>query len=131
MSFRQGDDGARRLVMNLPGNLDKEALKRLPDRIGYISTEDNRIAKSALVEVDPPYRYNAGKPVPHPDPGKVQTQLNLEKNRNFAHNLMGRDFISKKEAERIVFRKQYEIEEEMQIEEELLEEGDGAAVWDD
>ena len=131
MSFRQGDDGSRRLVMNLPGNLDKEALKRLPDRIGYISTEDNRIAKSALVEVDPPYRYNAGKPVPHPDPGKVQTQLNLEKNRNFAHNLMGRDFISKKEAERIVFRKQYEIEEEMQIEEELLEEGDGAAVWDD
>ena len=44
---------------------------------------------------------------------------------------MERDFISKKEAEKIVFRKQYEQEEEMKIEEELLEEGDGAAVWDD
>lgn len=130
ISFRQGDDSARRLVSNLPGNLDREALKRLPDRIGYVSTEDNRIAKSVLLEVDPPYRYNAGKVVPHPDPGKTQTQLNIEKNRNFARDLMKRDFVSKEDAENIVFRKYFKKENEIDLEEELLEEGD-ASVWEE
>lgn len=130
ISFRQGDDSARRLVSNLPGNLDREALKRLPDRIGYVSTEDNRVAKSALIEVDPPYRYNAGKVVPHPDPGKVQTELNLEKNRNFARELMNRDFVSKEDAEKIVFRKHFKEENDLDLENELLKEGD-AGVWDE
>lgn len=130
ISFRQGDDSARRLVSNLPGNVDKEGLKRLPDRIGYVSTEDNRAMKSILVEVAPPYRYNAGKVVPHPDPGEIQTQVNLEKNRNFAYDLMKRDFILKKDAERIVFRKQIREEEKLQEEKEMLEQGD-ALLWDD
>lgn len=129
MTFRQGDDGARRLVMNLPGNLDKEALKRLPDRIGYLSTEDNRIAKSALLEVDPPYRYNDGKLVPHPDDKEIQTNRNLATNRNVARELMKRDFISKEDAEQIVFHKQFRQKEDLQLETELLEEGD--ALWDD
>ena len=61
VTFRQGRDGAVRMSANLPGHPDIDGLQGLPDRIGYVSTEDNRIAKNGLVEVDPPYRYNAGK----------------------------------------------------------------------
>lgn len=129
ISFRQGDDSARRLVSNLPGNLDRDSLKRLPDRIGYISTEDNRQAKSVLIEVSPPYRYNDGKIVPHPDPGEKATRYNIDKNRKYARELMERDFLSKCAAEKIVFQKVYNEEEEIQIEEQLLEEGD--SLWDD
>ncbi len=130
ISFRQGDDSARRLVSNLPGKLDRDALKRLPDLKGYVSTEDNSVAKSVLIEVDPPYRYNAGKVVPHPDPGEVQTKLNYEKNRNYARELMKRDFISRKDAEQVVFRKFYKEENEIDLETELLKEGD-ATVWEE
>ena len=129
MTFRQGDDGARRLINNLPGNLDREALKRLPDMRGFLSTEDGKEIKSILVKVDPPYRYNDGKPVPHPDPDNKQTTRNIVKNRKLAHELMHRDFVSKAQAEGIVFHKHFEQQEEIDIENELLEEGD--AMWDD
>lgn len=129
MTFRQGDDGARRLINNLPGNLDRDALKRLPDMRGFLSTEDGKEIKSILIKVDPPYRYNDGKVVPHPDPDNRQTNKNIEKNRKLARELMRRDFISKKEAERIVFSSHFDRLEEIEIENELLEEGD--AMWDD
>lgn len=129
ISFRQGEDAARRLVPNLVGNVDKEGLKRLPDCIGYVSTEDNGVMKSILVQVDPPYRYNDGKAVPHPDPGEVQTKRNNTKNRKLAREFMSRDFISRKNAEEIVFHKHMAIEESLKLEEELLEEGD--ALWDE
>lgn len=129
MTFRQGDDGARRLINNLPGNLEREALKRLPDMRGFLSTEDGKEIKSILIKVDPPYRYNDGKVVPHPDPDNKKTAKNLEKNRKLARELMRRDFIMKKEAERIVFSKHFDHEEEIEIENELLEEGD--ALWDE
>lgn len=129
MTFRQGDDGARRLINNLPGGLDRDALKRLPDMRGFLSTEDEKEIKSILIKVDPPYRYNDGKVVPHPDPDNIKTAKNIEKNRKLARELMRRDFIMKKEAERIVFRKHFDHEEEIEIENELLEEGD--ALWDE
>ncbi|EHO25239.1 ATP-binding protein [[Clostridium] innocuum] len=105
VTFRQGRDGAVRMSANLPGHPDIDGLQGLPDRIGYVSTEDNRIAKTVLVEVDPPYRYNAGKVVPHKEGENVQAEMNTEKNRNEARSLMRRDFLSKEEAEKIVFRK--------------------------
>ena len=129
MTFRQGDDGARRLINNLPGNLDRESLKRLPDMRGFLSTEDGKEIKSILVKVDPPYRYNNGKPVPHPDPNNKQTTINITKNRKLARELMHRDFVSRAQAERIVFHKHFDQQEEIEIENELLEEGD--AMWDD
>lgn len=128
ISFRQGDDSAKKLVPNLPGNVDRDALKRLPDRIGYLSTEDNRKMKSILIEVDPPFRYNEGKVVPHPDPGEKQTSKNNRKNREFAHDLMKRDFMSRKNAEEIVFGRHYKEVADLEIEKELLEVGD--ALWD-
>lgn len=130
ISFRQGDDAARRLANNLPGNVDRDALKRLPDRLGYISTEDEKEMKSILVEVQPPYRYTEGKVIPYPDTsnGQIVTRMNIEKNRNFAKDLMKRDFLLKKDAEQLLFHKQYSVEESLQVEEELLEEGD--ALWD-
>ncbi len=129
MTFRQGDDGARRLINNLPGNLDRESLKRLPDMRGFLSTEDGKEIKSILVKVAPPYRYNNGKPVPHPDPNNKQTTINITKNRKLARELMHRDFVSRAQAERIVFHKHFDQQEEIEIENELLEEGD--AMWDD
>ena len=129
MTFRQGDDGARRLINNLPGNLDREALKRLPDMQGYLSTEDEKEIKSILVKVDPPYRYNDGLPVPHPDPDNRHTTKNIIKNRKLARSLMERDFMTKKQAEAVVFKKHFERQEEIEIENELLEAGD--ALWDE
>ena len=35
----------------------------------------------------------------------MQAEMNTEKNRNEARSLMRRDFLSKEEAEKIVFRK--------------------------
>lgn len=129
MTFRQGDDGARRLINNLPGNLDRDALKRLPDMRGFLSTEDGKEIKSILVKVDPPYRYNDGLPVPHPDPDNKQTMKNIQKNRKLARELMMRDFITRKDAERIVFKQHFDQQEEIDIENELIEEGD--AMWDE
>ena len=42
---------------------------------------------------------------------------------------MHRDFVSRAQAERIVFHKHFDQQEEIEIENELLEEGD--AMWDD
>lgn len=119
ITFRQGDDAAKRLVNNLPGNLDREGLKRLPDMRGYVSTEDQKVIKSILIKVDPPYRYNDGKLVPHPDPDNKATRKNADKNRAFARKLMERDFVSKKDAEHIVFPQNHA---------DKTEEGDG--LWD-
>lgn len=129
ITFRQGDDAARRLVNNLPGNLDRDSLKRLPDMRGYVSTEDQKVNKSVLISVSPPYRYTDGKAVPYPDPNNVATNKNIKKNRTFARKLMERDFMSKQEAERIVFHKYFAKEDQLQTEAELLEEGD--SLWDE
>ncbi len=129
ITFRQGDDAARRLVNNLPGKLERESLKRLPDMRGYVSTEDGKVNKSVLIQVSPPYRYTDGKIVPYPDPNNTATNINIKKNREFARSLMRRDFMSKQEAERIVFYKHFAKEDQLQTEIELLEEGD--ALWDE
>ena len=129
ITFRQGDDAARRLVNNLPGNLERDSLKRLPDMRGYVSTEDQKVNKSVLISVSPPYRYTDGKAVPYPDPNNVATNKNIKKNRTFARKLMERDFMSKQEAERIVFHKYFAKEDQLQTEAELLEEGD--SLWDE
>lgn len=126
LTFRQGDDAARRLVLDMPGNIDREALKRLPDCVGYVSTEDNRENKSVIIKVRPPYRYTDGKLVNYMD--EQANRKNAEKNREEARKLMRRDFMSREEAEQIVFRKQYAKVARLQEEEELLEEGD--ASWD-
>lgn len=126
LTFRQGDDAARRLVLDMPGNIDREALKRLPDCVGYVSTEDNRENKSVIIKVRPPYRYTNGKLVNYMD--EQANRKNAEKNREEARKLMRRDFMSREEAEQIVFRKQFAKVARLQEEEELLEEGD--ASWD-
>lgn len=130
ISFRQGDDAARRLVNNIPGNIDRESLKRLIDCVGFVSTEDDSEMKSVLIKVNPPYRYTNGKLVPFPDesPNKHITSENLAKNRSFGRSLMTRDFVSRPEAEQIVFHKLYTMNDQLALEQELLEEGD--ALWD-
>lgn len=126
LTFRQGDDAARRLVLDMPGNIDREALKRLPDCVGYVSTEDNRENKSVIIKVSPPYRYTDGKLVNYLD--EKANQKNTEKNRKLARELMQRDFLRREDAERLVFRKQYAKAARLQEEAELLEEGDSS--WD-
>ena len=126
LTFRQGDDAARRLVLDMPGNIDREALKRLPDCVGYVSTEDNRENKSVIIKVSPPYRYTDGKLVNYLD--EKANQRNTEKNRKLARELMQRDFLRREDAERLVFRKQYAKAARLQEEAELLEEGDSS--WD-
>lgn len=131
ISFRQGDDAGRRLAPNLPGHVDKEALKRLPDLLGYISAEDNNILKSILVKVNPPHRYTDGKLLPFPDnsPGHIVTKQNIDKNRKFGRELMCRDFISRLAAEQIVYGHMMAKNKDIEVEHELLEEGDG--LWDE
>lgn len=130
ISFRQGDDAARRLVNNIPGNVSRESLKQLTDCVGFVSTEDDNEMKSVLIKVNPPYRYTDGKLVPFPDesPNKHITSENLAKNRKFSRDLMKRDFVSRQEAEQIVFHKIYAEHDQIELEQELLEEGD--ALWD-
>lgn len=130
ISFRQGDDAARRLVNNIPGNVSRESLKQLTDCVGFVSTEDDSEMKSVLIKVNPPYRYTDGKLVPFPDesPNKHITSENLAKNRKFGRDLMLRDFVSRQESEQIVFHKIYAEKEQVELEQELLEEGD--ALWD-
>lgn len=48
----------------------------------------------------------------------------MNKNRGFAHKLMSRDFLSREEAEKIVYRKHFENLELEEYEKELLDEGD-------
>lgn len=130
ISFRQGDDAARRLVANIPGNVSRDALKQLSDRAGYLSTEDDDQMKSVLINVDPPYRYTDGKLLPFPDlsPNHIVTSKNIEKNRKFGRMLMKRDFISKQDAEKLIFNKIDEEKEAIAYEQKLLMEGD--ALWD-
>lgn len=130
ISFRQGDDAARRLVNNIPGNISRESLKQLTDCVGFVSTEDDSEMKSVLIKVNPPYRYTDGKLVPFPDesPNKHITSENLAKNRKFGRDLMLRDFVSRQESEQIVFHKIYAEKDQIELEQELLEEGD--ALWD-
>lgn len=142
VSFKQGDESSGTLARKIrSGDVTADALKSLSQFIGYVSTEDNGKEKSVLIKVRPPYRYTDGKPVPYEDPKAVEA--NEKKNRTFARKLMARDFMSKEQAEKIVFARHYEEEAFLEEEQQLLTSGDsalpidpekekeGESIWDD
>lgn len=132
VSFRQGEAGARKIVANTPNcPINAEALKRLPDRVGFVTTYDTGSIKTIMVEVQPPYRYNNGILVPHGNKmeDRVQQEINRSKNRTFARELMPKDSMKRKDAERLVFKGHFELEEKLIIEDERLREGD-EMLWE-
>ena len=142
ISFKQKEVAATTLQRNIPSqDVSKNDLMNLPTFVGYLSTEEKGKEQSILIKVKPPYRYTNGKLVDHKDIAKVQE--NLIKNRKFAHELMARDFLSREEAERIVYKKHFNRIELEEYEKELLDEGDSLVraedsnklkeeiIWDD
>ncbi|MEG0314453.1 MAG: type IV secretory system conjugative DNA transfer family protein [Erysipelotrichaceae bacterium] len=126
ITFRQGADAARMLVANTPNfAMDRNALLSLPDRIGFVSTSDSSEMKTIMVDVKPPYRYTEGKLVNYENTEAVTRNMN--KNRMIAEELSRRDFMSKNEAEKLIFKKSMK-EEAIEYEHDLIKEGD--QVWD-
>lgn len=111
------------LQRNIPSqDVSKNELMNLPTFVGYLSSEEKGKEQSILIKVKPPYRYTEGRLVDHKNITEVQENLN--KNRRFAHKLMARDFLSREEAEKIVYRKHFKNLELEEYEKELLDEGD-------
>lgn len=142
ISFKQKEAAATTLQRNIPSqDVSKNDLMNLPTFVGYLSTEEKGKEQSILIKVKPPYRYTNGNLVDHKDTAEVQENLN--KNRKFAHELMARDFLSREEAERIVYKKHFNRIELEEYEKELLDEGDSLVraedsdklkeeiIWDD
>lgn len=141
ISFKQKETAAMTLQRNIPSqDVSKNDLMNLPTFVGYLSTEEKEKEQSILIKVKPPYRYTKGRLVDHKNITEVQENLN--KNRKFAHELMARDFLSRKEAERIVFKKHFNRIEMEEYEKGLLGEGDlliraedsdkkETIIWDD
>ncbi len=130
VSFKQKEAAANILQRSIPsGDVAKTDLMQLPQLVGYLSTVDSKKERSILIKVRPPFRYNNGKLVDHNNQKEIEK--NIEKNRKFAYELMARDFFSREEAEKIVYRKQYDMKELDEIEQELLEEGDSLVVAED
>lgn len=130
VSFRQGDTGARKIIMNTPNcPIDTDALKRLRDRVGYLTTADQGKVKTIMIEVKPPYRYTAGELVPHDNTrdSQIKQQVNKEKNKNFAKELMARDWMTKAEAEKVVFKKHFAKKAELKKAEER---GEMEDLWE-
>lgn len=127
LSFKQKESGAAVLSRMIPSqDVSKQDLMQLQSRVGYLSTQEGGKERSILIRVDPPYRYTDGALVDYQDPAAVVKNQN--KNREYARSLFARDFISKRDAEEIVFRTHYrkkeELRELMKFESELLQEGD-------
>lgn len=123
ISFKQKETAAMTLQRNIPSqDVSKNDLMNLPTFVGYLSTEEKGKEQSILIKVKPPYRYTEGRLVDHKNTTEVQENLN--KNRRFAHKLMARDFLSREEAEKIVYRKHFKNLELEEYEKELLDEGD-------
>lgn len=123
ISFKQKSKGAFELQKRIPSqDVNKNDLMQLPSMVGYLSMEENGKERSILIKAKPPYRYTDGKMMNYEDP--IEVQKNLDKNRKFARELMARDFMSKEDAERIVFKKHYSNMENMELEEELIISGD-------
>lgn len=119
ISFKQKSRAAIELQRRIPSqDVSKNDLMQLTSMVGYLSMEEAGKERSILVKAKPPYRYTDGKMVDHQNPTEVQK--NLDKNRKFARNLMKRDFMSKEQAEEIVFKKK--------IHEETKE---GETLWDE
>lgn len=123
VSFKQKENAAATLQRMIPSqDVSKNDLMKLPTFVAYLSTEEGGKERSILIKVKPPYRYTDGKLVDYNDTKAMQH--NLEKNRKFAHELMARDFLSREQAEKIVYRKHFKNLELEEYEKELLDEGD-------
>lgn len=139
ISFKQKEAAAMTLQRNIPSqDVSKNDLMNLPTFVGYLSTEEKGKEQSILIKVKPPYRYTNGKLVDHKNVTEVQENLN--KNRKFAHELMARDFLSREEAERIVYKKHFnriEYEKGLLNESDLLVRAEDSnklkeeIIWDD
>lgn len=126
ISFKQKESAAMTLQKNIPsGDVSKEDLMKLPTFVGYLSTEEGGKERSILIKAKPPYRYTNGKLVDHRNSNEVQ--VNLDKNRKFAHELMARDFMSRENAERIVYKKHFNKSVDKKKEDEDV----GESLWDD
>lgn len=126
ISFKQKEAAAMTLQRNIPsGDVGKEDLMKLPTFVGYLSTEEGGKERSILIKAKPPYRYTDGKLVDHRNANEVQ--INLDKNRKFAHKLMARDFMGRENAERIVYKNYFNNRDS-----ENKESGDvEGSLWDD
>lgn len=123
ISFKQKSKAAFELQKRIPSqDVSKDDLMQLPSMIGYLSMEEGGKERSILIKAKPPYRYTDGKMVNHEDP--IAVQKNLDKNRKFARELMARDYMSKQEAEHIVFKKRFASMDQRELEEELITAGD-------
>lgn len=123
ISFKQKARAAMELQRRIPSqDVSKNNLMQLPSMVGYLSMEEQGKERSILIKAKPPYRYTNGKLVDYTNPSEVQK--NLDKNRKFAKELMARDFMSKAEAEKIVFKGHGRKKHIEEIENELLTEGD-------
>ena len=123
LSFKQKARAAMELQRRIPSqDVSKNDLMQLPSMVGYLSMEEHGKERSILIKAKPPYRYTNGKLVDYTNPSEVQK--NLDKNRKFAKELMARDFMSKAEAEKIVFKGHGRKKHIEEIENELLTEGD-------
>lgn len=123
ISFKQKESAAGQLQRMIPSqDVYKNDLMALPTFVGYLSTEESGKERSILIKVSPPYRYTNGELVDYNDDKEME--YNLNKNRKFALELMARDFISRSEAEKIVFSKHYQAKEKDELEKELLDQGD-------
>lgn len=125
ISFRQNEEAAARRVRSfIFANIEIQDFKLLPDMRGYLSTTDayDNKKKSVLISVDPPYRYTNGKLVNYLD--KKAMNQNMEKNKEFAKQLMKRHMIVREKAEKIVFQKYFAKKEMQEYETQLLNTGD-------
>lgn len=126
ISFRQGESAANLLYKNTPNPIfTSKDLTSLPDRIGFLTTEDHSSFSTVMIEARPPYRYTNGELVDYKNDKAMQ--VNIEKNRRFARSLMQRDFVSRQSAEKIVFGID---NDDLEYEEVLIKEGDGLA-WEE
>lgn len=130
ISFKQKAKAGMELQKRIPSqDVTKSDLMQLPSMIGYLSMEENGKERSILIKAKPPYRYTDGKLMDYTNP--IEVQKNLDKNRRFARDLMARDFISKKDAEKIVFNKPYNKKGIGKLEQDLLTEGDALLMVQD
>ena len=90
--------------------------------VTYSTTDEDGQKKSVLYKVKPPYRYTDGKLVDYKN--QAQVEKNIRKNQEFAKTIMSRCMMSRKEAERIVYKTVVEERELQQYEQKLLDEGD-------
>lgn len=129
ISFKQKAKAALELQRRIPSqDVGKDDLMKLPSMVGYLSMEEGGKEKSILIKAKPPYRYTDGKLVDYLN--QYEVEKNVKKNRDYARMLMKRDFISRKEAEKLVFNKDYFEQQETLRIENNLEEGE-EVIWEE